>query len=197
MKRFTPLLFLLLAACVNTEGLSAETSRTPTGNPAAMVTVIDFTDLQCPACRTTQQSTVDPLLQEYGNVIRYEVRHFPLRSIHPFAQEAAEAAECAADQGRFWEFMEDVYSSPESQSQLSREGHLERARRIGVADSALFERCMHSRIKRSVVNDDYKEGERLNVTGTPTFFIDGEKAPNNSLTTVKQMVEEAIRRSRL
>lgn len=197
MKHIIPLTLLILAtACASSEGLTKESTRTPEGNPASSVTVIEFTDLECPACQAIQQSTVLPLLQKYGNVIRYELQHFPLRTLHAYAQESAEAAECAADQKKFWEFIGNIYASPENQSKLTREDHLERARTIGVADMDLFTRCVQSRIKRSTVNADVKDGEQRGINATPTFIIDGKQAPNNSFATVSGMVEDAIRSRR-
>ena len=96
MRTLLPLsLCLLLTAC---GGGDAETSRTPKGNPNAAVLVEEFADLQCPACRAGHTTIVAPLLETYGNDIRFEHKHFPLRSIHRYALDADEMSECAADQ---------------------------------------------------------------------------------------------------
>jgi protein-disulfide isomerase len=112
-----------------------------------------------------------PLLAQYGSQIRFEFRHFPLRGIHPYALDAAEAAECAADQGKFWEFVDMDYTN---QSQLSNKSLKEWAERLGL-DMDLFDRCTRSNIKRDTIMADYKAGEDAGVTGTPTYFVAGKK----------------------
>jgi len=97
---------LLLIGCTNTTGLSDESSREPAGNASAAVIVMEFSDLQCPACKLVHAQVTKPLLQNYGNKIRFEFKHFPLRNIHTYALSAAMASECAADQGKFWEFID-------------------------------------------------------------------------------------------
>ena len=99
---------LALAACTDTTGLSDTSSRGPKGSANAAVTVAEYADLQCPACQAAHTQINAPLLQKYGAQIRFEFKHFPLRSIHRYALEASMASECAADQGKFWEYVEMV-----------------------------------------------------------------------------------------
>src|SRR5262245_15319220 len=101
-------LLLLANACASERGPVAHSSRGPhpLSNPDASVLVLEYTDLQCPACRRAQRTIVEPLLAQHGTQVRYEVRHFPLRTLHPLALDAAMAAECAADQGKFWDYAE-------------------------------------------------------------------------------------------
>lgn len=187
-------ILILAAACTSKEGLSAESSKPPTGNPQSSLIIEEFADLQCPACKGAHTTLFKPLLQKYGSAIRYEFRHFPIRSIHAYAQEAAEAAECAADQGKFWEFVDDTY---ENQSKLSRKDLLARAEKVGIADLNVFERCMKSRIKRDTVQREYQEGVKRGVSGTPTFFVSGEKAASNTLETIGKMIEEKVGKQKL
>ncbi len=194
MKKLIALSLLFLSACVSREGLSPESSKPPTGNPASSIIVEEFADLQCPACKGAHTTLVKPILEKYGQSIRYEFRHFPIRSIHAFAQEAAEAAECAADQGEFWEFVDDNY---ENQEKLSRADLIARAEKVGVADLDLFERCIKSRIKRDTVQEEYEEGIERGVSGTPTFFIAGEKAPTNTLDALSVLIEAKMGQQRL
>jgi len=194
MKKLLTLSLFFLAACVSREGLTPESNKPPTGNPASSLIVEEFADLQCPACKGAHTTLVKPLLEKYGGVIRYEFRHFPIRSIHAFAQEAAEAAECAADQGKFWEFVDDTY---ENQEKLSRADLIARAEKVGVADSDLFERCIKSRIKRDTVQEEYEEGIERGVSGTPTFFVTGEKAPTNTLDALSALIEAKMSEQRL
>lgn len=173
MKKLATLFSLLvLSACVDTTGLSAVSSKTPAGNPQAIVVVTEFADLECPACKTAYIRLTKPLLEKYGSQIRYEYKHFPLRAIHRYAMDLAEAAECAADQGKFWEFSDMAF---EKQDEVKQRGK-EAIDAWGAAlqlDADLFGRCRKSHIKADAVNADYEEGQTANVMGTPTFFVNG------------------------
>lgn len=180
-------LSLLLTAC-NSE--PAVSSRSPKGNPNAAVLVEEYADLQCPACAAAHTQIVEPLLAQYGSEIRFEHNHFPLRSIHRFALDASEAAECAADQGKFWEYVDIAF---ENQSQMSLDAFLEWSDELGL-DTEKLERCWKSHSKRDVVLEDYKEGRDRGVSGTPTFFVNGEQVPTNEL---QQAVEAAIEQTKM
>jgi hypothetical protein len=97
---------IFLVACTNGDTAS---TRPPRGNPNAVVLVEEYADLQCPACRAAHGKISIPIVQKYSSQIRFEYKHFPLRSIHRFALDAAEMSECAADQGKFWEFVDFNY----------------------------------------------------------------------------------------
>ena len=195
MKKYAILLSLfLVTACVSKEGLSPESTKVPTGNANSSIIVEEFADLQCPACKGAHSQIVKPLLEKYGNVIRYEFKHFPLMQIHAYAHEAAEATECAADQSKFWEFVNDSY---ENQEKLSRDDLIARAEKVGVTDMELFRRCVQSRIKRGAVQEEYKEGSDRGVRGTPTFFVGGERVPRNTLEGLSEMIEASISKQRL
>lgn len=165
---------LLLAACsVDTTGIAAESNRPPhpRSNANSAVTVTEFIDLQCEACRAAQTRVIKPMLDQYGQQIRYEVKHFPIYPNHRYSKEAAEAAECAADQGKFWEFEEMDY---ENQDDLSPTAISKWATDLGL-DMDLFERCRKSNIKMAIVEASQQEGEQLGVNGTPTFFVNGQR----------------------
>lgn len=185
---------LSLSACTNMAGLSSDSSRPPAGNPKSSIIVEEFSDFQCPACRGAHIQVAKPLLEKYGRSIRYEFNHFPLRQIHPFAQKAAEAAECAADQGKFWEFVDDSF---ENQSQLSENDLVARAQKVGVTDVELFSRCLKSGIKKDVVDADYQEGQQRGVRGTPTFFVSGVHVPRHTLEAISLMIEERMSKQKL
>lgn len=175
---------LLFVACTDTTGLSAESSREPKGNPDAPVVVMEYADFQCPACGAAYTSVVEPLMEQYGDRIRFEFKHFPIQSIHPYALRAAMAAECAADQDKFWEYTHLVFSN---QSELSARALEDWAAELRL-DTDLFKRCVDSQIKRDTVLADYQEGRANNVNGTPTFFVNGEITPTNQLM---QAVDQA------
>ena len=140
------------------------------GEPDAPVTVIEMTDYECPFCRRHRQQVLDDLMAEYGGRIRYYSLHFPLTSIHPLAFRAAEAAECAHDQGRFWEYNEAMFDSTE---RLVPETLIALAGDVDM-DVAVFSQCLTSGSKRDVVVGDIQAGQSLGVRGTPTFFINGK-----------------------
>ncbi len=167
-----PLTFL--AACVDTTGLTAtiHTDLHPRTSQNALVTVTEYADLQCPACRSAHGAVIQPLIEKYGTQIGYDYRHFPLASIHRYAMEAAEAAECAGDQGKFWEFIDTSYVN---QKDLSSVVLRTWAKELAL-DVDLFDRCVDSHIKRKAIQASYDEGIARGVGGTPTIFVNGQKA---------------------
>lgn len=170
MKKITSTLALCftLAAC---GGGSTETTREPKGNPNAAVAVWEFADLQCPACRAAHTQISGPLVEKYGNDIAFHHKHFPLRSIHRYALDVAMASECAADQGKFWEYIDAAFKNQED---MSDDTIISWGTDLGV-DTATFERCVNSNEKRSVVLADYEQGRDLGVGGTPVFFVNGQR----------------------
>ena len=189
MKRFATALVLTiaLAACTDTTGLSKESSRTVRGNPDAVVTVSEFADLQCPACQAAHQTISAPLLEKYGAQIRFEYKHFPLRSLHRYALEAAMASECAADQGKFWEYVDLNY---EEQKKLDVAQLTVWAKALSL-DADLFDKCLKSQIKRDVVLADYEAGKELGVSGTPTYFVNGQKI-ESGFDTISAAIETVL-----
>ena len=180
-------LTLFLVACGSKDEFSKKAEREPKGNPSGAVTVVEFGDLQCPACRAAHTKIVEPLLEQYGKVIRFEFRHFPLRSIHRFAMDAAESAECAADQGKFWEFIDISYAK---QNEMSHEAFPKWAEELGM-DVDIFERCWKSHAKRDIVLEDYKQGREKEVSGTPTFFVNGERV-QTGFDTLSAAIEAKV-----
>jgi protein-disulfide isomerase len=188
MKTLLPLLSVavFLTAC----GEADVSSRPPKGNPNATVLVEEFADLQCPACRAAHTKITTPIIEKYGNNIRFEFKHFPLRSIHRNALDAAEMSECAADQGKFWEFVDLAYTN---QDDLSQETLVEWAEALGL-DADKAERCWKSHSKRDTVLADYKEGRDRDVGGTPTFFVNGEKVTTGT-DTLGEAIDKALKGS--
>jgi rhodanese-related sulfurtransferase len=127
-----------------------------TGNLNAPVTVVEFGDFECPVCGR-EEPVAKQIRAKYANQIRFVFRQFPLIHTHPFAQRMAEASECAADQGKFWEAVDSIYSHQDdlTEAALNRD-----AAEIGL-DPARFKQC----------NRDRQDGLALGVVGTPTFFI--------------------------
>jgi len=190
MKKILPalILSLTLAACVDTTGLSAESSRTshPSTDANASVTVTEYGDLQCPSCRGAQELIVKPLIAKYGKQISFEFAQFPLQAIHPYAMISAEASECAADQGKFWEFIDLVFTN---QTSLSPNALNEWATQLGL-DMDLFGRCVKSHIKRPGIIAEYNAGKELGVGGTPTFLVNGKKV-ESTVDAISAAIDEA------
>ena len=139
------------------------------GGEDAAVTVIEMTDYECPFCRRHRQGVLGDLIELYGDRIRYYALNFPLTSIHPLALGAAEAAECAHDQGRFWDYSNALFDASD---RLTQAVLVSIAGDLGL-DVPTFSGCLTSASKRGLVISDLREGERLGVEGTPTFFING------------------------
>lgn len=148
--------------------LAGRPARGPTDAP---VTLVEFTDFQCPFCARHHLQTKEALLAAYDGRLRYVVRHFPLQTIHPGARRAAEAAECAHDQGAFWAYADLLYArSPafEPAALVSYAAELE-------LDRERFERCLDGGEKAAVVAADLADARRHGVRSTPTFFVNGRR----------------------
>jgi predicted DsbA family dithiol-disulfide isomerase len=139
------------------------------GSKNAKVTIIEYSDFQCPFCRRLHLS-MKKLIQEEN--VKWIYRHYPLSSIHPLAARAAEAAECAGDQGKFWEFADALF---DSQKKLrSDELLLALGTRLNL-DQKNFQGCLSSGKFKSRVQAQTEEGASLLIQGTPTFFINGKR----------------------
>src|SRR3954462_8660513 len=137
------------------------------GPDNAAVTIVEFSDFQCPYCgRVTP--TVEKLMKDYDGKVRLVFRHFPL-SFHPNAAKAAEAAACAQDQGKFWPMHDKMFTN---QQRLAVEDLKSFAKELGL-DQGKFDKCLDSGEKAAMVSADEKDGEQAGVSGTPAFFING------------------------
>lgn len=141
------------------------------GPDDAPVTLLEFTDYECPFCARHFRQTYPSLLSEYEGKLKYVIRNFPLSSIHPQAQRAAEAAECAEEQGRFWEYHDLLFQRSPA---LGTEHLTAYAAEVGL-DTERFEDCLESGRKADVVAADFEDGLSYGVNGTPTFFINGRR----------------------
>jgi rhodanese-related sulfurtransferase len=139
------------------------------GNPQAAVTVVEFGDFECPICARAEE-TAREIRSQYDNRIRFVFRQFPLSHIHPFAERAAEASECAGEQGKFWEGVDKIYAQ---QSDLSEDGLKRDGAALGL-DQARFNQCLASGSMAARIQQDVADGKALGVNATPTFFI-GQK----------------------
>lgn len=140
----------------------------PSRGPAqAKVTIVEFSDFECPFC-SRAIPTVERVMKDYDGKVRLVFRHFPLE-MHPQAEKAAEAGACAADQNKFWEMHDRMFKD---QSKLNVPDLKKTARDLGM-DSARFDKCLDQGEKRALIDADLKAGSEAGVNGTPAFFING------------------------
>ncbi len=139
------------------------------GPANAKVTIVEYSDFECPYCSQAVQ-TVNDILKKYPNDVMLVFKNFPL-DFHPYAQKAAEAAECAADQGKFWEYHDVLFSH---QDNLAVGDLKYYAKELGL-DTDAFNRCLDSGAMAGRVSNDRNEGLAKNVRGTPSFFINGAR----------------------
>jgi protein-disulfide isomerase len=158
------------------------------GGASATVTIIEFTDFQCPSCARTQPILED-LVKEYGDKLKLVVRDFPLDQ-HKQAFKAAEAAEAAQAQGKFWEFTALLFKNQEA---LQVDKLKEYASQIGL-DRAKFDKALDSGQYAATVQSDLEDGEKVGVDSTPTVFINGKRIKEKTAESLKAAVEAALRR---
>lgn len=145
------------------------------GDPDAPITIVEFTDFQCPFCARHQAQTFPQIMENYieTGIVRYVYKDFPLQAIHPQATIAAEAARCAGDQGQYVEMHDLLF---EFQSDWSVDNpvpvFVDLGQQLGL-DIETFQSCVESRGYQTAVLADLQEGTQFGVTGTPTFFFNG------------------------
>jgi protein-disulfide isomerase len=139
------------------------------GSEDAPITIVEFSDYECPYCRQWHAEVYTRLLDTYGDQVRFVYRDFPLESIHANAKPAAEAANCANEQGVFWDYHDKLFSM---ELGLSSEAYQEYASQLGL-DAEAFQECFESGRYQQEVQSDFEFAANLGVRSTPTFFING------------------------
>jgi protein-disulfide isomerase len=139
------------------------------GPEDAPVTIVEFSDFQCPFCSRFFSETYPQIKQEYEGQVRFVYRDFPLTSLHENAQKSGEAAECADEQGKFWDYHDTLFNNNSALDDASLKSY---ASQVGL-DTATFNQCLDSGKYTEEVQKDYQEGISYGVTGTPAFFING------------------------
>jgi len=154
------------------------------GNSEAGLTLIEFTDYQCPFCRKYAKQTLPDLERDYIDTgkIKYVVRDFPLQSLHREAFQAAVAADCAGEQGKYWE-MHDRLLNSTSSTYGAWEQHAEAIE----IDGSQFQSCLQSEHPGQGVQEDLAEGRKVGVRGTPTFFLGVSDKNNEKIKVLKVM----------
>lgn len=171
------------------------------GDKNAPVTIIEYSDFQCPFCSRFHPTLVQ-IMKDYAGKVRWVYRHFPLTSIHPYAEKAAEASECANEQGKFWELADVFFSTQDTWAQSAAgldAATLENlAKQAGVKDLNKFNTCAASGKYAALVQADEKTGEAAGVTGTPGSIIIGKGGSKQlvpgalPIDAVKQMIDSAL-----
>lgn len=180
----------------NTNGSStSKLSNNVFGQNAKKVTLVEYGDFQCPACGQ-YHPLVKQLIEEYKTDIQFQFRNFPLQAIHPNARAASRAAEAAAKQGKYWEMHDQLYEQQDSWKDSSSvrtvfEGY---ASQLGLKLDQ-FKTDFASEAVNETINADYQEGQKLGVSGTPTFFLQGKKIDKNpqTLDEFKKLIDQAIK----
>ena len=145
-----------------------DSSKAPVkGNASAEVTIIEYSDFQCPYCKRVQ-STLEGLAEKYGDKVNFKFMHNPL-SRHKLAGPAGIAALAAGEQGKFWEYHHEIF---ENQRELSDEKFVEIAKGLGL-NMAKFEKDIKNEAFEAQVKADQLQARKVGVKGTPTFFVNG------------------------
>lgn len=161
----------------------------PSIGPAnAPITIVEFSDYQCPYCRRWHEQVYEPLLSAYPGKIKMVYRHLPLTSIHPDAFAAAEAAMCAGDQDAYWPYHEKLFSS----EALGMQTYVQYAQDLSL-DMDAFQACMTENKFKEAIEADSDFAVDLGIRSTPTFFINGLAIVGaQPLDVFKQVIDKEL-----
>ena len=160
------------------------------GAAEAPVVLVEFSDFHCPFCKRAQE-TLKEVLERYSGKVKLVYRDFPLDSLHPQARQAAEAARCAHDQGKFWEYHDELFAHAPKAGPDDLRRYAEQVK----LDVAKFEGCLEAGAHKATVQKDVEEAGRLGITGTPAFFINGRPLSGaQPLEAFARIIEEELTR---
>jgi protein-disulfide isomerase len=154
------------------------------GNEQAAIKLVEYGDYQCPYCADAYP-VIKEIQSTFGDQILFVFRNFPLQESHKYANIAAQAAEAAGKQGKFWEMHDAIY---ENQQQLNDDYLDSLAEKLGL-DMEQFEWDLNSEEITNKVEDDFESGVRSGVNGTPSFFINGTKFDGGALDLLQVLKE--------
>jgi protein-disulfide isomerase len=161
----------------------------PSKGPAsAPVTIVEFSDFQCPYCAKAED-TIARVMKDYDGKVRVVFRDFPL-PMHPQAQKASEAAQCAGDQGKYWEMHGKLFQNQQALQPDKLKGY---AKDVGL-DQAKFDKCLDSGEKAKVVDASRQAGEAVFVNATPSFFVNGQPMPAPTYEEFKKVIDGELAR---
>lgn len=155
------------------------------GNPAAPVTLVEFSDFECPYCSKVKP-VLDSLLEKNKDKLKVVFKHLPLR-MHPMAESAALAAIAAQKQGKFWEMHDELFQT----NNLTAETIDQAAQTIGL-DMEQFKKDKAASVTRQQLAKDLLDAQKAEVTGTPSLFINGIRVKNRSPESIQQMIDTAL-----
>jgi protein-disulfide isomerase len=160
------------------------------GSADAPVTLVEFSDFHCPFCQKAQ-TTLKEILDRYPGKVKHAFRDFPVDALHPQARQAAEAARCAHDQGKFWSYHDTLFANAPHGAPADLRRY---ASEVGL-DVPVFERCLSTGTHRASVQRDLEEGSRLGVSGTPAFFVNGRLLSGaQPLEAFTKLIEQELAR---
>ncbi len=161
------------------------------GNPEAAVSLVEYSDMQCPACAAFQPY-VDEVVEAFGDKLKFEYKHFPL-PMHAVAEPAARAAEAAGQQGKFFEYTGKLFSEQGKWSISPNPMGLfyTYAEELGL-DVDTFKRHLNASLIREKVRAESQEGKDLGVSGTPSFFLNGERMVIQTYEEFRAQIEAAV-----
>ena len=157
----------------------------------APVNIVEFSDFRCPFCKEVVPK-LKQLAAQYPDRVRWVFRDFPIPGLHPDAPLAHEAARCAGEQGKFWPYHDVLFERATDASPTALKQY---AAEVG-ADRAAFDQCLDSNKYQAAVNADIEAGSKVGVTGTPTFFINGQAVVGNQpLAEFQAVIERELART--
>ena len=164
------------------------------GPKDAKVTIVEYSDFQCPFCARVY-TTLEGVLKDYGDKVRLVFKNFPLSSIHPWAEDGAIASECAFQQGndKFWAMYDGLFTQ---QSQITKDNLKDKASEIAKGagmDVAKLQECLDGKKSADAVKADESEASALGVNSTPTFFINGRRLSGAQTPEgFKQLIDQEL-----
>jgi protein-disulfide isomerase len=170
------------------------------GDAGAKVTIIEFGDYQCPSCRLFWKDVEPRLKKDYidKGTVRLVFRDFPIVEIHPEAIVAAVAAQCAAEQGKYWQYHDKVFREQDNRGDDIIRFKVTDLKKWAADlrfDTAAFNQCVDSARYKDEVTKDYADGSALGIQGTPTFFINGRFVGGAQAYPVfKKIIDEELKR---
>jgi len=187
-------IIIINAANPNTNGSTVVTDQEwSKGNPDALVTLIEYSDFQCPAC-ASYYPMINKLADEMGDDVLVIYRNYPLSSIHPQAELAARAAEAAGQQNAFWAMHDKLFANQKAWSgqDNAKDLFISYANELGL-DVEKFKSDIDNKAIKDAVKEDQRSGNQALVEGTPTLFLNGQKINNpRSYDKLRQAIRDEL-----
>ena len=179
-------------AKMNQKGLAVR------GKSEAPVLIAEYTDFQCPYCQKGYQIMRERIMNEYPAQVRWVYKSLPLKSMHPWAEPAAIAVECAQRQGddRFWSLHDAIFEAQREITSANFEEKLQALAKTSKLDLAKFNACYDKKESLDEVQRDVKESEELGIRSTPTFLVNGRLIPGADYAGLKAAIEEFLKKEK-